>query len=1258
CVSESVGAEALHLFVFVVCSSFQRVVQRSKGRTYRKFALFILSLLSAIIMSKNYIVTAQRSTAVSCSLTGHFTGNNYRNLLVAKHNTLELHVVSSSGVKTIKEISIYGKISVLLGFQPQGRTSGTDLIFLLTQKKDAMILECQVDNAGSLAMEATEAAGDYLADNSHCLKVVTLASGNLHERIGRQSENGPLGIVDPRGRVVALQLYEGLLKVIPVSFVQKPYNPEAGSDTLKAFNVRIEEIDLVDMTFIDGVNPTIAYITQDSVGRHLKTVEINCDTRDLAPGPWKIDSIQAQASMLIPLPMPHPGLLIVGQETVTIRSKDGSLKTIAPPVIRTSPMLAFDRLDCNRFLLGDMAGRLFMLFLEREGDRVKDMKVELLGEISIPETISYLDNNVVFIGSRFGDSQLIRLLVEADSSGNFVSVLESFVNIAPVVDMAVVDIDNLGQGQLVTCSGAFKDGSLRIIRSGVGINEMVNIDLAGIKGVWNLRTAGSSFDNFIIITFQNQTKTLLMSCSPCDPAMEIEEVPMPAFETAERTYLCQNVLGGQIVQVTPQSARLLDSTGKRRLAEWLPPSGRTVSVCGAGQRHLLIAIGRQLTCLAIGEGTLTVLAERELPNEVACIDATPLPDGFDDGGGIVAVGLWVEISVRLLRLRNLEEVCVEPLGVQIIPRSIVLATMPCGVYLFVGIGDGTMVYFTVVPGPALVNRKHVIIGTQPMGLCWLPSQSLFVCTDRPAIAHCVSGKLVISHVNTRQVNYVCPILLSAASIDAQQPQQCICLVTNSQLLFGTIDDMQKLHIRTVPLGESARKVAHQPESGTLAVVTSRVDLRHEGGYAPARTSVSVTAPIQLTPDGAATAAGKRHHAHASGMVGAAATVASAAAAAAVAAASSAEVDEELEVTSVVVLEQNSLQPLCSMQFPSNPSCVETATSITSGQFGTDCATYFVVGTCYIRPNESEPSAGRLLMLQYTADSPYLTKVAEKEIRGAPYSMCCFNQRLLVCVNSSVRLFEWSENERELRLECSHFNNIIALYLKTKGDFALVGDLLRSMSLLLYKPVETSLEEIVRDHAPNWMLAIEIIDDDAFLGAENCGNLFVCSRESENSGGEERPRLQENAWYHLGDTVNTFQHGSLVMSQLGERLVTVSTPILFATQSGAVGLICQLPPPLFEFLNELQRRLASLIVGVGGVEHAKYRSFETEHRTEPAKDFIDGDLLEAALDLGRDKLETVAQGLTRKTDFSSAVSDSVPCTVEDLIRILEELSRLH
>lgn len=112
------------------------------------------------------------------------------------------------------------------------------------------------------------------------------------------------------------------------------------------------------------------------------------------------------------------------------------------------------------------------------------------GEIAIPECITYLDNGVLFIGSRLGDSQLIKLNTKADESGSYVTVMETFTNLAPILDMCVVDLERQGQGQLVTCSGAFKEGSLRIIRNGIGIQEHASIDLMGIKGMWALQANG------------------------------------------------------------------------------------------------------------------------------------------------------------------------------------------------------------------------------------------------------------------------------------------------------------------------------------------------------------------------------------------------------------------------------------------------------------------------------------------------------------------------------------------------------------------------------------------------------------------------------------------------------------------------------------------------------------------------------------------------------------------------------------------------
>lgn len=52
--------------------------------------------------------------------------------------------------------------------------------------------------------------------------------------------------------------------------------------------------------------------------------------------------------------------------------------------------------------------------------------------------------------------------------------------------------------------------------------------------------------------------------------------------------------------------------------------------------------------------------------------------------------------------------------------------------------------------------------------------------------------------------------------------------------------------------------------------------------------------------------------------------------------------------------------------------------------------------------------------------------------------------------------------------------------------------------------------------------------------------------------EARHQLQEIGQFHLGDMVNVFRHGSLVMQHFTDTYVSVQGGILYGTCSGALG----------------------------------------------------------------------------------------------------------
>lgn len=123
----------------------------------------------------------------------------------------------------------------------------------------------------------------------------------------------------------------------------------------------------------------------------------------------------------------------------------------------------------------------------------------------------------------------------------------------------------------------------------------------------------------------------------------------------------------------------------------------------------------------------------------------------------------------------------------------------------------------------------------------------------------------------------------------------------------------------------------------------------------------------------------------------------------------------------------------------------------------------------------------------------------------------------------VRIFEWRSANKDLHLEATHFNYVTAVAVKTKGDFILVGDLMRSLTLLVYKPLGSTIEEIARDMSPLWMSTCGIIDDDNFLGAETHNNLFVASKEL-NDAADDKDQLKHTGGFHIGDLVNVFRRG--------------------------------------------------------------------------------------------------------------------------------------
>ena len=113
----------------------------------------------------------------------------------------------------------------------------------------------------------------------------------------------------------------------------------------------------------------------------------------------------------------------------------------------------------------------------------------------------------------------------------------------------------------------------------------------------------------------------------------------------------------------------------------------------------------------------------------------------------------------------------------------------------------------------------------------------------------------------------------------------------------------------------------------------------------------------------------------------------------------------------------------------------------------------------------------LFMLVYQiTEHKKLALVTELPVRGAVYTMQPFHGKLVAGVDSKIYLYSWSgvdaAGKGRLSVDCDHHGHIIALHTAVRGDFIVVGDLMKSVSLLVYKPPtaeqsEPRLEEVAK-----------------------------------------------------------------------------------------------------------------------------------------------------------------------------------------------------
>ena len=832
--------------------------------------------------------------------------------------------------------ALYGKVTMLESLRPA--SSATDHLFVGTDRQLYFTLSWdaatkQLRTAKSYVDQADTAARD----------------SQSHDRCA----------FDPARRFLTLELFEGVLTVVPVGHDGRgkqrgPAGGEIGA-LAEPIPVRVPELFIRSWAYLHprgategkgAKRPRLAMLFDDSQGK----VRLRVKELEYAPGysgePGQADfgdlepvqkGVDMSASHVVPVPAPVYGLIVLAETAVTYVDEESTL-TIREPLPDATIFATWAAVDDTRWLLADDYGRLyFLMLLISEDNEVQGFKVDLLGRTSRASVITYLDSGYVFIGSHLGDSQVVKI-----GQGS-IEVIQTLSNISPILDFTVMDMGNRadesqvneyssGQARIVTGSGAFQDGSLRSVRSGVGIEELGSLgNMPNITEIFSLKSdPGEDRVDTLVASFLDETRIFRFSAEG-----EVEEMQdFSGFTTSESTILAQNCSGGRALQCTSSSVSLIDLESGMKITSWTPDAGTPIVAASANDNQVVLSIsGTEIVSLDL-TSDLRVIKRLKLEGDrqISCIH---LPSSELD---ICVVGFWRNTTVAMLRAGSLEQIqsVVASEDVAVVPRSVLLAQVLPGQVptLFVALSDGNVVTFDVNQQTfSLTGRKSTILGTQQANLKALPRgdglSNVFATCEHPSLIYGSEGRIIYSAVTVEKASYVC-------SFDSEAYPGAIAIATNEDLKLTLIDPERTTHVQKLAVGETVRRIAYSSKLKAFGMGTIRRELK--GG-----------AEI---------------------------------------------VQSHFKLADEVVFKELDTYDL------KEDELVESVirADVSDGLQGT--AERFLVGTSYISDDEPESYKGRILVLEVTEDRT-LKLVSELNVRGACRALAVLQRKIVAALVKTV-----------------------------------------------------------------------------------------------------------------------------------------------------------------------------------------------------------------------------------------------------------------
>nr|XP_018260261.1 uncharacterized protein I303_07178 [Kwoniella dejecticola CBS 10117]OBR82419.1 hypothetical protein I303_07178 [Kwoniella dejecticola CBS 10117] len=946
-------------------------------------------------------------------------------------------------------------------------------------------------------------------------------------------------------------------------------------------------------------------------------------------------------------------------------------------------ILAASILDSNSkgasAIIGDECGRLTAIGWEFERNQgilegatgqngtVRVKKVEM-GVASPPSSLTYLDSSHLFISSAAGDSSVVKLnlpepntahspispssasdaravprkgkgrarddseeglwTVVLEDEGNEwrgdVDIKERWMNVAPVKDLCAVQEEGGGLSHLVISSGASNTNSLRVVRSGVGLEEVSTIQgIEGVEKVWTLVDSSGS-PRLLLST---SSTTLLLQMEPeislLDTTAQISDIPT----------LAAGILPGAdiLVQITARGIATWSDVTSGLSAGSIDLHKESEIVAAQVYENLAVIAkaGGEVNLFEITANGLNLVASLKASAEIASISIISSPSVPSP---ILAIGTWSdEILVYSIAQIQAGSTAVTSLTESHYASSLHLQesvsslTSTSGVQLLAGLSDGSLVVYDLEPsGPnGEVNsksRKVTSLGNRPLNI-------------EPTTGPTVSGDKVIGVGLTERMSVIFESgeridtssvsrkdVICATSLNSPTHGEILVLVSSDELSFVKINSLKKLSISTLDLGDrSATKIiAYNEHLLVDGVVVKTMDAQN---------------------------------------------------------------GEVLQMSSLELRDSVTLNPLAEMQLKEREEVTSLRSLMLNGK------QYLAVGTAILPTDEEDGGAdleednhtnvkeGRLLLIDIVNNTSKtkheLKVVVEKVIEGPVYDLEVIHGFLAVAAGSKVTINRLSPSPQLNLVETSSFTSaFLASHLTvtpattsttgsnlTAEDRLVLGDGLRSIIVLSVDEGDGKIYDDTRDLATHAVNAMGPVTDDGegVIIGDGYNNIMTFRLKD---------RIEPAATFGLHEEIIRFVPGSLAPP--GSSSDVLRPDQLYMTATGRLGIIGELTKSATRTLDDLQRNLDKYWRSPlgGGVGWKEFRKGGSELVRRDMAGWVDGDFVQKFLNTSLftpEETDKVLNGSTtheqvHKIDSASGKKEKADRA--DVVRVLEAAGGMH